>query len=238
MNFIKKIVEGKVDEDTHKQFTRFGKGEYKGRFPLSLWKAKKIKVKGGFEFANDFVVLCASFGKCFVSGIAMSKKDISAIMRENKIEGNSETKKGGLYYQNNIPKQELTPEQIIALEKESYFTLFDLEGADFKLKMKKKLPKPGKDEDKIDDKFCQLEADPKYYEKIKEDFFWDLPESKKASIKHDVIIESIIMPEGEKDYAKIRELAKRKGKIIRKAEFGNQSYSCFNCRYFVPKELC
>ena len=30
MNFIKKVVEGKVDEGVHKQFTRFGKGEYGG----------------------------------------------------------------------------------------------------------------------------------------------------------------------------------------------------------------
>ena len=44
MNFIKKLVEGKVDEDVHRQFTRFGKGEYRGRFLLSLWKTKKIKI--------------------------------------------------------------------------------------------------------------------------------------------------------------------------------------------------
>ena len=92
----------------------------------------------------------------------------------------------------------------------------------FKLKIKKKLPKPGKNEDKIDGKFCQLEVDEKSYSKIKEDLFWDLPDAKKINVKHKLFIENIIMPEGEKDFAKIRELAKRKGKIIREAEIDGQ----------------
>lgn len=112
----------------------------------------------------------------------------------------------------------MNEEQLKELERNSYFTLLDLEGKDFKLKIKKKLPKPGKNEDKIDGKFCQLEADEKLYSKIKKDFFWDIPNAKKINIKHKIIIESIIMPEGEKDFSKIREIAKRKGKIIREAD--------------------
>ncbi len=88
--------------------------------------------------------------------------------------------------------------------------------------MKKKLPKPGKSEKKVDGNFCQLEADEKYSKEIKEDFFWDMPEGKKIKITHEVIVDSIISPEGEKDFAKIRELAKRKGKIIRTADIGGQ----------------
>ena len=218
MNFIKKVVEKNIDGKVHRQFTRFGKGEYKRRFLLSLWKTKKIKIKSSFEFANDLVALCSEFGSCKVSGILMSKKDISNLMKEKDIEGNSESKKGGLYYQTNIPLQELNEEQLKELEGNSYFTLLDLEGKDFKLKIKKKLPKPGKNEDKIDGKFCQLEADEKLYSKIKKDFFWDIPNAKKINTKHKIIIESIIMPEGEKDFSKIREIAKRKGKIIREAD--------------------
>jgi hypothetical protein len=215
MSFIKKIFDGEVDESVHKYFIRFGKGEYRGRFPLSLWKAKKIKVKSGFEFANDLVILCASLGNCKVSGIVLSKEDISKVMSENNIQGNSETKKGGLYYQNNLESQELSSDQLMNLEKESYFTLLDIEGEGFKLKMKKKLPKPGKSEDKIDDKFCQFEAEEKYYSKIKDNFFWDV-EGKKISISHNVFVDEIIRPEGETDFAKIRENSKRKGKIVRK----------------------
>ena len=171
MNFIKKIFDREVDDLVHQQFIRFGKGEYKKRFQISLWKTKRIKIKTSFEFANDLVRLCSVFGDCKISGIALSKRDISKIMSENNIKGCSETKKGGLYYQNNIEKQELEKEQLMELEKASYFTLLDLEGNGFKLKIKKKLPKPGKDEDKIDDKFCQLEADERFYSRVKEDFF-------------------------------------------------------------------
>jgi len=217
MNLIKKIFDEDIDEDVHLQFIRFGKGVYKGRFLLGLWKTNKIKVKTSFEFANDLVLLCSGFGDCKVSGIVLSKKDISDVMSKNNIKGNSETKKGGLYYQNNIPNQELKRDQLIELEKESYFVLLDIEGDGFKLKVKEKLPKPGKSEKKIDDKFCQLEADEKYYSKIKEDLFWDMPEVKKINISHEVIIDEIVMPKNEKDYSKIREMAKRKGKIIRKA---------------------
>ncbi len=222
MNLIKKVVEGNIDENVHKQFTRFGKGEYGGRFLLSLWKTKKIKIKSSFEFASDFVALCSEFGNCQASGIVMSKENISNVMKENNIEGNSKSKRGGLYYESDIPLQELSGDQLKKLEENSYFALLDLEGEGFKLKIKKKLPKPGKNEKKIDGKFCQLEVDEKFYLKIKEDFFWDVPNAKKINIKHKVIIDSIIMPEGEKDFSKIRELAKRKGKIIREVEIDEQ----------------
>lgn len=217
MNFIKKIFDGNIDEDVHLQFIRFGKGVYKKRFLLGLWRTKKIKVKTSFEFANDLALLCSGFGDCKVSGMVLSIKNISDIMSKNNIKGNSEAKKGGAYYQNNIPNQELKREQLIELEKESYSVLLDIEGDGFKLNVKKKLPKPGKSEKKIDDKFCQLEADEKYYSRIKEDLFWDMPEVKKINISHEVIIDEIISPKEEKDYAKIRKMAKRKGKIIRKA---------------------
>jgi hypothetical protein len=218
MNFVRKIFDGQVDDGVHLQFTRFGKGEYGGRFVVSFWKTKKIKVKTSFEFANDLVRLCSEFGNCKVSGIVLSKKDISSVMSENNIEGDSKAKRSGLFYQNDIPSQELNGEQLKVLERESYFTLLDLDADDFKLKIKKKLPKPGKSEKKIDGKFCQLEADEKFYSKIKEDLFWDVPDGKKMNFVHKVIVNEIVMPENEKDFAKIRELAKRKGKIIREGD--------------------
>ena len=82
--------------------------------------------------------------------------------------------------------------------------------------MKKKLPKPGKSGDaKVDDKFCQLEADLKYWPEIKEMFFWDF-DGKKATVTHDFLIDDLKFPQGEKDFQKIRILAKRLGKITRK----------------------
>jgi len=215
MNFVKKIFEEVVDDSVHRHFIRFGKGEYKGRFILNLWQTKKIKVKTSFEFANDLVKLCSDLGNSKVSGIVWSKKNISEIMSKINIKIDSKVKKG--IFENNIPNQELSGEQLKELEKNSYFTLLDIEGREFQLKIKKKLPKPGKSEEKIDDKFCQLEIDNKFYEKIKEDFFWDLSNDvKKAHISHILNITEIVYPKDEKDFAKIRELAKRKGKITRK----------------------
>jgi len=216
MNFIKKIFDEESDDSVHKHFIKFGKGEYRGKFVLNLRKTKKIKIKTSFEFANDLVRFCSKLGDCKVSGIVLSKKDISNFLSEKNIEGDSEKKKGGLFYKNDILDQKLSKEQLADLEKESYFTLLDLEAEEFQLKIKKKLPKPGKSEKKIDDKFCQLEIDDKFYSKIKEDFFWDIPESKKVKISHTLDIKEIIYPKDEDDYAKIREMAKRKGKIIRK----------------------
>ena len=217
MNVIKKIADKKVDDMVHRQLIRYGKGKYEGRFSLILHKTKKVKVKSGFEFANDLVLLCSEFGNCTASGIVLSKIDISETMFSNSIQGHSETKKGGLFYLNTIEKQKLTKDQIQELGKVAYFLLLDLEGEEFKLKMKKKLPKPGKNADKIDTRFCQLEVDLKHYQTIKDDFFWDFPDTKKIQIRHVVMVDEIIMPAGETDFAKIREESKRKGKLIRTA---------------------
>ncbi|MCX6748305.1 MAG: hypothetical protein NT076_01750, partial [Candidatus Pacearchaeota archaeon] len=89
-------------------------------------------------------------------------------------------------------------------------------GEGLNLKMGKKLPKPGKGGDaKVDDKFCQLEADLKYWPGIKETFFWDF-DGKKATVTHDFLIDNLKFPSGEKDFEKIRVMAKRMGKITRK----------------------
>ena len=76
MNFIKRVFEGGADEGVHRQFVRFGKGEYNGRAVLRLRKTKNIKIKSSFEFANDFVRLCLEFNadNYKVFGIILSKK--------------------------------------------------------------------------------------------------------------------------------------------------------------------
>ena len=92
----------------------------------------------------------------------------------------------------------------------------DAKADGIEFKCKKKLPKPGKSEGKVDDKFCVLKADLKYWNKIRENFFPDVPENaKKCAAKHTFEIQKIIIPEGEKDYEKIRIFSKRAGKIKR-----------------------
>ena len=216
-NFIKKVLAGKSDDNCHSYFVRFGKGDYKRRFLISLNRGAKIKVKASFEMANDLSRIAAEIGGGKVSGTVLSKRDISDVMSKNGIKGNSEEKRGGLFYKNNISEQELNGKQINALIDSAYFALLSAEGNGISLKIKQTLPKPGKDEEKINDKFCVLEIDGKYWPKIKEAFFWDVPESaKKAAIEHRLIIEEIELPKNEKDPAKMRELAIRKGRIVRK----------------------
>ena len=215
MNFVKKIFEDRIDKQVHSKFIRFGKGEYKRRFIVSLWKAKKIKIKTSFEFANDLVGLVLNLNEnTKFSGVILSKENLGEFFAEKDREV-LESKSKGIYVYN---VEEIEGEIVRELLDNVYYLLLDADSKGIKLRIKKKLPKPGKEEGKIDDKFCQLEADEKFYSKMKEEFFWDIPEGKKILFSHKVIIDKIVIPQGEEDFAKIRELSKRKGKIIREGE--------------------
>ena len=52
--FIKKVWEGN-GEEVHDYFIRFSKGQFENRAALTLQKSTKIKLRGSFEWANDFV---------------------------------------------------------------------------------------------------------------------------------------------------------------------------------------
>lgn len=200
--FIKKIWYGKPDEQAHRQLVRFGKGRFENRAALSLQKGEKIKLGGSFEFANDFSSFAAEFPAKF-SGIILSRKELD-------FPGKA---KSGIFAYN---VEGIESEKVMKAKDEAYALLLDAEGQGISLKMKKKLPKPGKSGNlKVDDKFCILEADLKYWNAIKEAF--SLPDCKKAKITHTYIIDEIVLPKGEKDFAKIREMSKRKGKIIKKS---------------------
>ncbi|GAG13546.1 unnamed protein product [marine sediment metagenome] len=200
--FIKKIWDGK-GEEAHSYFVRFSKGSFENRAILNLQKTSKIKLKGSFEWANDFIKIISEILDINFSGLILSKEQLNL---------DNEKKKSGIFQ---YEVSDISSEKIKEIG-EVYATLLDAETPDIKLKIKKKLPKPGKSEGKIDDKFCQIELDLRYWQEIKNAFM--LPECKKCRISHTFIIEEIILPEDEKDFAKIREKAKRKGKIIRKLE--------------------
>ncbi len=202
-SFIRKIFEKEVDEQVHRQFMRFGKGKYEKKAALNLMISSSVKARGSFEYANDFVNLLAEYPAKF-SGIIVSKEQVPELGQGKK--------KGELIaYDVSIDS-----ETVKKVRDKVYFMLLDGTGEGLNLKMKKSLPKPGKSRDvKVDDKFCQLEADLKYWEKIKEAFFWDI-EGKKATLTHDYLIDNLRFPTGEKDFEKIRVLAKRTGKLVRK----------------------
>ena len=206
MNFIKKIFLGKTDEAAHRQFVRFGKGDYRRRGLLTLWKTKSLKIKSSFEFANDFVLFVANLGEATFEGNIWSKEQIPGLLGVKK--------EGKIVYK----VSDLKSSKIKEIAPMVYYFLLNADGEGIKLKIKPKLPKPGKGENKIDDKFCQMELDEKYLNAVKADYFWDLPDCKKAVVDHTFSIKDIVMPKGETDYAKIREMAKRKGKITRNSD--------------------
>ena len=205
-SFIKKLFQGIRDEEIHGQFIRFGKGDYKKRFQISFNKIKKVKIKSSFEYANDFVNFIKENKDVNFSGKIITKDKIPGVEGKKKA--------GGFVY-------EIEESKINEFEN-AYFYLLDVDDSEIILKIKKKLPKPGKSEAKIDNKFCVLELDIKYWPKFKEAFFWDVPEVKKAIIEHELIIDDIEIPNDEPDPVKMRENAIRKGKIIRSIIIGDK----------------
>lgn len=209
--FIKKIFQDKVDNSVHKQFVRFGKGTYNSRAIVNVTKqADKIKISSTFELANDFVEFISEIATKFsVSGIILSKEPIQGIQLDW-------IKKQGLLTCN--VEKELFALELKELANKSYAALLDCNAPGISLKIKKKLPKPGKSgETKVNDKFCILELDKKFWPQFHKEFLFDLPsEFKKARIEHTYIIKEIILPKDEKDFEKMRLMAKRKGKILRK----------------------
>lgn len=206
MCFIKKIFEGKVDDSTHRQFVRFGKGDFEGRAAANFRKnGGKVKIGASYEYANDIVEITSKLKNIKFSGIVLSKEQLP-------FEGR---KKGEL----NAYNFNGNSQDILKILDKTYFVLVDAEDDEIKLKMEKNLPKPSKSgEAKIDIKFCQLEISEKYWPAVKDCLFWDFPDIKKGSVSHCYMITEIVAPKNEKDFEKMRVLAKRKGKIFRKIE--------------------
>lgn len=203
-SFIKKLFENKADEACHAQFTRFGKGTYPGRAAIAFQKSANLKLKGSYEYANDFVNLVLDLGPAKFSGIIMSREDLGF--------DNCKKKPGVFVYE----VENVDHNKIKEIFPKSYCLLLDAIGPGIDLKTKKKLPKPGKSGDaKIDDGFTVLNTDLKNLHKIKEAFLWDTPDCKKCKAKHVYEITNLIMPKDEKDFEKIRLMTKRKGKIKR-----------------------
>lgn len=203
-SFVKKVFENKSDKDCHRYFVRFGRGVYKKRFLISLNKGSIIKIRASFEFANDFVRFVKENKDVKFSG--------SILMKDKVYEKYGKKKRGVFVYE--------VSESNIDEFKDAYYYLLNANSGDIVLKIKKSLQKPGKDADKIDNKFCVFDLDIKYWPKVKEAFFWDVLDSvKKVKIEHELQITDIELPINIDDPEKMRELAKRKGRIIRKISF-------------------
>ncbi len=217
MNFIKKVWDGKIDEAVHLQFQKFSRGEFTNR---ALIKAKrtgeKYSIATSNEFANDFVRMMAEKlgnNRTEVTGAIVSTLDLEGL--------DYQSKKQFMGIKQYVIKKELTGTEILNLLNKfpkGFFAL-SFNVGDNVLKIKPKAPKSAKPSTKSDEAikpdFCKLVTNDA---SIGKSFVWEKPDFKTAEITHTFMIEELILPQGEKDFAKVRELAKRKGKILRKSK--------------------
>jgi len=226
--FIKKIFEGKeADELVHTQFNKFSRGEFLDKAMIRAKNSKgKYTISTTAEYAKDLVInLAEKLGekKTQVTGALISALDLDGFdYKERKMV---------MGVRKYMIDTEMSGNEIIRLcnKLQKAFFALSFSVGDNELKIKPKSPKSSKgaSSQKNPDKkakidFCKLKTSDKnlvntiIFDNEAKDF-------KKIEIKHDIIVEDIIMPEGEKDFVKIREMAKRKGKIIRKIDVdGNE----------------
>ena len=222
MNFIKKIFDGDVDESVHLQFQKFSKGEFRNRALIEVKKTGKgYSIKTSAEFVNGLVrTVAEKLGKesTKVTGAIVSTQDLTGELE-------FKDKKQFQGVKRYLIDKEMTGTEIIdLLEKfpKNFFALtFEVE--DMKLKTKPKAPKSGKAGKEKDGgpkaDFCSLKTSDK---NIVSGFVFEREDFKDTRINHTFFVDEIIMPKDEEDFAKIREIAKRKGRIFRKAIIDGQ----------------
>lgn len=216
--FIKKIFEGKTDLSVHLQFQKFSKGEFKNK---ALIKANHVKEKYTLfttaEYANELVTLTAEKlgnSKTKVSGAIITTADLTGKL-------NFKDKKQFMGVKQYLLDGEMTGKEILDIITKFplAFIALSFNAPEIELKIKAKAPKSAKPSTKKEGRpnpdFCKIITTNK--DLVKNLLFdLDLDSFKKVEIEHTFLIKDIIFPKGEKDFAKIRELAQRKGTIIRK----------------------
>jgi len=215
---MKKIFDGDFDEEVHANFLKFGRGEYRDKYLLSGKKqAKKWAVKASAEYANILVRMCLKkiSGAVEIKGVIVSTRDLRDeisfdIKKVSNFQGVRKHMVDGL----------INPEQILNLidkYPKAFFAL-TFKSDDFTLKIKPKAPassKKGKNEEDgpvVD--FCSLKIED---QEIINYLFFGVGEFKEVKINHTINVTDIVYPSNmdELKPAEIREMAKRKGVVVR-----------------------
>ncbi len=217
MNFIRKIAEGKNDVWVKKQFTRYGRGNYKNKALLMISKGgKRAIIKSTFEFAGEFAYELANSieGKVPVTGGMISTKDLS-----EDVDFEFAGKKQFAGVKTFLIDMEMSKEDIQGLYDKFPSTLifltFKTEEGQIKTKVKSPKaakPKKGETEPKAD--FCNYKTT---NNSVVDDLTFDVEkEFKKVRLSHSFEISDLEIPEEYKnDFAQARVHAIRKGKLIR-----------------------
>ncbi len=225
-SFIKKIFENKSKDDAlvHAQFTKFSKGEFPNRAMIRGKNSKgKYTIFTTYEYAKDLIMfLSEKLGNktTTINGAIISALDLDCFEYDER-----KMAMGVRKYM--IYDKKMTGNEIIELcnkIKKAFFGLsFSTDNTDLKIAPKSPKSAKGVSNQQNPDKKAKID-----FIKIKTTdidlvnnliFDDEIKGFKKIEIKHDFKITDIIIPDiDEKDFAKIRELAKRKGKIVRKIE--------------------
>jgi|SRR3989344_142864 len=221
-NTINKIFNDRIDNSVHEEFIKFSRGEYLNRYLLEGKRQKdKWVVKTGCEFANFLVRKCLPQNeKIKISGIIVCTIDIKA-----DVKFPIERVKQFMGIKQLVINTEVNSNEIIELMNKYTKAFFALSFSTphGTLKIKQKAPKSAKPSTKTEDEpkadFCSLITTDT---QIIDDLFFDKKEFKEIKIKHKLKIDSVILPENVTDPVKMRELAKKKGVIIREITVDSQ----------------
>lgn len=218
-SFIKKIFEKRSDEEVHIQFQKFSRGEFRDRALLNVNKIKdKYNIATTYEYATDMVKIMAekipTGQKVKVTGVVVSTRDLKADLKFKSL-------KQFMGVKQYIIDDLMSRDDLLNLIKKfpNSFVGLSFSVGDSELKVKAKAPKsakPSTSDKPIVPDFCKLKTSDK---SILNSFVFDVQQDfKKIMIKHDFLINDIEIPKNESDPAKMREMAIRKGKIVRKID--------------------
>ena len=219
--YINKIFNDEVDDLAHLQFVKYSRGEFKYKAMVAV----KAQAKGIFKIGTT-----AEYGNELVRYLAEKVGDDNvnvsgALLTTHNLDGefDYDEKKNALGVKKYLLDREIKGSKIIELLDKFPKCFFGLSmkvgNTDLKIKPKSpKSPKPGNKADseiKID--FCKLKTDD--VELVK-NLVFDADNFKEVRISHTLMINEIIVSdelkkEANGDYAMIKDMAKRKGKIVR-----------------------
>ncbi|MFH1722090.1 MAG: hypothetical protein ABH950_05745 [Candidatus Altiarchaeota archaeon] len=222
MHFIKQLVEGAPEGWVHERFIRYGRGSYVGPSIFLQSSAKSIKASSTVDYSNLFGEMLSEIGGSFsVSGTVFIRRDVEDDLGSLGFSVGKTKKKGTL--RTIEIKGELQASQL----KEFYqklsdaIILVDLVSAkekSYKLKCKKKLPKPGSE---LDVKACNVVLPKDAIKKIIDESLFDFSKQSfneaKVTNKYE-ITDLVAGDEVKKDASLFRIEAQRKGTLVREIE--------------------
>lgn len=226
-SFIKKIFEGKEDDGLiHSQFIKFSKGEFPNKAMIRAKNSSgKYTIATTAEYAKEIIIYLAEKlgdSSAMVTGAIISALDLEGFdYKERKM---------AMGVRKYMIEKEMTGNEILKLcEIEKAFIALSFSTNDTSIVIKPKSPKSAKgagskknSNKKAKINFIKIKTNDK---NLVDSLIFDdeAKNFKKIEIKHDFQITEIVIPETEEeDFAKIRELAKRKGKIIRNLDINGK----------------